>query len=71
MLSGSKVSFVGNYAKVQGGAISIRAPTVGLDTDIVRLFNTRCFIQYEYGNVSSSLDPAKWDVRLLIRISRA
>lgn len=62
LLRGSRVSFIRNYAAMQGGAISIRSPTVGLDTDIIRLFNTRCFIQYEFSNVPASLDPAEWDV---------
>lgn len=61
---GSEMSFIRNYAETQGGAISVRAPTIGLDTDIIRLFNTRCFIQYEFGNVPASLDPAQWNVRL-------
>ena len=62
LLKGSEMNFIRNYAEMQGGAVSIRAPTVGLDTDIIRLFNTRCFIQYEFSNVSPSLDPAKWEV---------
>jgi predicted outer membrane repeat protein len=66
LLEGSEVSFIGNYAEVQGGAISVHAPTVGLDTDIIRLFNTRCFIQYEFNNVPSSIDPAEWKVNEIL-----
>ena len=62
------MSFIGNHAEVQGGAISVRTPTVGLDTDIVRLFNTRCFIQYEFSNAPSSIDPAEWKVNEILLV---
>ena len=62
------MSFIRNYAEIQGGAISVRAPTVGLDTDIIRLFNTRCFIQYEFSKVPASVDPAEWKVRGIFQL---
>ena len=45
-----------------GGAISVLSPSVGIDSDIIRLFNTRCFLQYEVGVLSAVLQPSEWNV---------
>ena len=56
------MTFIANNAMMRGGAIFVETQTVGVDSDIIRLFNTRCFIQYEFGTASLSTDPADWNV---------
>lgn len=59
------MTFIGNNATTRGGAISVETPTVGIDTDVIRLFNIRCFIQYEFDRVSVSTGPAEWNVSII------
>ena len=56
------MNFIGNSARVQGGAISVRAPSVAIDSNILPIFNTRCFIEYEVTTEPFSLDPVLWEV---------
>ncbi len=60
------MNFIGNSAEIQGGAISVRAPSVAIDSNILPIFNTRCFVEYEITTESFSLDPAKWEVIILL-----
>lgn len=55
------MEFVNNSAS-WGGGISVRSASVGIDTDIIRLFNTRCFLQYEIENTAAHLRPSEWNV---------
>ena len=48
--------FVRNTAETQGGAISALFPS---DSNVLPVFNTRCFIQYK-GNIE--LDSSEWNV---------
>ena len=59
------MNFIGNSAEMQGGAISVRAPSIAIDSNILPIFNTRCFIEYEVTTESFSLDPAFWEVIFL------
>ena len=52
--------FIGNNASDHGGAISVRSASVGIDTDIIRYYNSRCFIQYDVNGQPFSYDPAKY-----------
>lgn len=61
LYSGTKMDFVNNSAS-WGGAISVRSASVGIDTDIIRLFNTRCFLQYEIENTAPHKPPSEWNV---------
>ena len=54
--------FIENSAQMQGGAISVRAPSVAIDSNILLIFNTRCFIEYEVTTEPFSLDPVLWEV---------
>ena len=56
------MNFNGNSARAQGGAISVRAPSVAIDSNILPIFNTRCFIEYEVTTEPFSLDPVLWEV---------
>ena len=56
--------FYRNSAETQGGAISVRAPSVAINLNILPIFNTRCFIEYEVATEPFSLDPALWEVNL-------
>ncbi len=58
------MTFINNSAN-RGGALSVRSASVGIDNDIIRLFNTRCFFQYEIESTTASLAPSKWKVWLL------
>lgn len=74
LFQGTNMTFINNSAiqegitsaksdvKGIGGAISVRSGSVGIDSDIIRLFNTRCFLQYEVGSVSANLPPSNWSV---------
>ena len=56
------MNFIGNSAEMRGGAISVQAPSVAIDSNILPIFNTRCFIEYEITTEPFSLDPAMWKV---------
>ena len=57
------MTFLNNSAEKVGGAISIQNPSVGLD--VIQLFNTRCFIQYEVTTAPNILDPnLNWTVSI-------
>ena len=62
LLRESEMNFIGNSATMQGGAISVRAPSVAIDSNILPIFNTRCFIEYEVTTEPFSLDPVLWEV---------
>ena len=62
LLKDSKLHFHRNFAETHGGAISVRAPSVAVDSYILPIFNTRCFIEYEVTTEPFSLDPALWEV---------
>ena len=55
------MDFVNNSAS-RGGAISVQSASVGIDNDIIRLFNTRCFVQYEVENTAPHMPPSEWNV---------
>ena len=57
------MEFVGNAATLEGGAIYHRASSVAVDINILPLFNTGCFIQYEVNTEPFSVYPANWEVR--------
>lgn len=59
------MNFIGNLAEMRGGAISVRAPSIAIDSNILPIFNARCFIEYEITTESFSLDPALWEVIFL------
>ena len=65
LLRRANITFIGNHANERGGAMSVISPSVGLDTDIIRLFNTRCFIQYDVNNSPDSTPPSEWNVRIV------
>ena len=50
------MTFIRNTAETQGGAIFALFPS---DSNVLPVFNTRCFIQYK-GNIE--LDSSQWDV---------
>lgn len=60
------MTFMNNVANFRGGAISVRSASVGIDNDIIRLFNTRCFIQYDILGTDPSLFPHDWNVSVCI-----
>ena len=45
-----------------GGALYVRAPSVAVDSNILPIFNTRCFIEYEVTTEPFSLPPRDWKV---------
>lgn len=61
------MTFMNNKANYRGGAISVRSASVGIDNDIIRLFNTRCFIQYDIMDTDPSLFPREWNVSVHVR----
>ena len=62
LLREANITFIANHANERGGAMSVISPSVGLDTDVIRLFNTRCFIQYDVNNTPGSAGPSEWNV---------
>ena len=54
--------FFRNTAKMTGGAMYVRAPSVAIDSNILPIFNTRCFIEYEVTREPFSLPPKDWKV---------
>ena len=50
------MTFIRNSAETQGGAIFALFPS---DSNVLPVFNTRCFIQYK-GNIE--LDSSQWEV---------
>ena len=56
LLRGSNMTFIRNSAETQGGAIFALFPS---DSNVLPIFNTRCFIQYK-GNIE--LDSSQWEV---------
>ena len=62
LLRNSAMYFYRNTAEVDGGAIYVRAPSVAIDSNILPIFNTRCFVEYEVVSEPFSLDPQEWKV---------
>ncbi len=63
MIHSSSMTFMNNEAVNRGGGLSVSsASSLGIDTDIIRLFNTRCFIQYDL-SFGHSYPPEYWNVR--------
>jgi len=62
----TSMTFINNEAVNRGGGLSASsASSLGIDTDIIRLFNTRCFIQYDL-STKASFPPELWNVSLIV-----
>lgn len=63
MFEKSSMTFINNIARDVGGALAVNSASVGIDTDIIRLFNTRCFVLYDVRKFPPSLPAEEWRVR--------